>query len=119
MNSCVIPILPQDRLLRCGTTTATYFGSLHLEGTKILGDTVHARGQRALVGKVNMIANCPSYYQEASLEDSLRETEEFILYIKNLKVRFFFFFKCGTRIIPLALRHFLLLFIRRSDMGLH
>lgn len=90
MNSCVIPILPQDRLLRCGTTTATYFGSLHLEGTKILGDTVHARGQRALVGKVNMIANCPSYYQEASLEDSLRETEEFILYIKNLKVRFFF-----------------------------
>lgn len=74
-----------DRLLRCGTTTATYFGSLHLEGTKILGDTVHARGQRALVGKVNMIANCPSYYQEASLEDSLRETEEFILYIKNLK----------------------------------
>ncbi|XP_063608766.1 guanine deaminase-like [Penaeus indicus] len=73
-----------DRLLRCGTTTASYFGSLHLEGTKILGDTVLARGQRALVGKVNMLMNCPSYYQEASIEDSLRETEEFILYIKNL-----------------------------------
>lgn len=87
INSRPIQTLLQDRLLRCGTTTASYFGSLHLEGTKILGDTVLARGQRALVGKVNMLMNCPSYYQEASVEDSLRETEELIVYIKNLKVR--------------------------------
>lgn len=40
------------RLLANGTTTATYFGSLHLEPNKILVDTIIKLGQRAVVGKV-------------------------------------------------------------------
>nr|XP_027212142.1 guanine deaminase-like [Penaeus vannamei] len=76
-----------DRVLRCGTTTASYFASMHLEATKILSDIILERGQRALVGKVNMMVNCPDYYRELSVEDSVKKTEEFILYVRSLKVR--------------------------------
>ncbi|XP_071547984.1 guanine deaminase-like isoform X1 [Panulirus ornatus] len=72
-----------ERIVRNGTTTASYFASLHLPASKVLADVVHARGQRALVGKVNMIVNCPEYYQESSIEESLAETEELICYIAN------------------------------------
>lgn len=74
-----------DRVLRCGTTTASYFASMHLEATKILSDIILERGQRALVGKVNMMVNCPDYYRELSVEDSVKKTEEFILYVRSLK----------------------------------
>ncbi len=43
------------RLLANGTTTATYFGSLHLEPNKVLVDTIIALGQRAVVGKVRCV----------------------------------------------------------------
>lgn len=39
-----------ERVLNFGTTTCCYYGSLHLEATKILADIVHERGQRAFVG---------------------------------------------------------------------
>ena len=42
------------RFLANGTTTATYFGTIHLEANKILVDSIIALGQRAVVGKVNM-----------------------------------------------------------------
>ncbi|KAG0719322.1 Guanine deaminase [Chionoecetes opilio] len=74
-----------DRMLRNGTTTASYFATAHLPATKVLAATVAAKGQRALVGKVNMMMNCPENYREASLEECLRETEEFIIYTKNLQ----------------------------------
>lgn len=40
------------RFLANGTTTAMYYGSLHLEPNKVLVDTIQALGQRAVVGKV-------------------------------------------------------------------
>lgn len=73
-------------MLRNGTTTASYFASAHLLATKILATTVADKGQRAFVGKVNMMVNCPENYRESSVEESLRETEELILYIRNLQV---------------------------------
>lgn len=73
-----------DRLVCNGTTTATYFASIHLPATKVLANVVQAKGQRALVGKVSMLVNSPDYYRESSLQDSVRENEEFIHYIKNL-----------------------------------
>lgn len=73
-----------DRLLRNGTTTASYFASLHLPATKILADTVKEKGQRGLVGKVSMLMNSPDYYKENSLEESVKENEEFILYVRSL-----------------------------------
>lgn len=60
---------------------------MHLEATKILSDIILERGQRALVGKVNMMVNCPDDYRELSVEDSVKETEDFILYVRSLKVR--------------------------------
>ncbi|KAK8381079.1 hypothetical protein O3P69_008164 [Scylla paramamosain] len=74
-----------DRMLRNGTTTASYFATVHLAATKVLAATAAAKGQRALVGKVNMLMNCPENYREESVEESLRETEEFISYTKSLK----------------------------------
>lgn len=76
----------QERLLRNGTTTAAYFGTIHLEGSKILADVVHDKGQRALIGKVNMMRNCPEYYREMSVQDSIRDTEEFIRYVRGIQV---------------------------------
>ncbi|KAK4319257.1 hypothetical protein Pmani_009795 [Petrolisthes manimaculis] len=74
-----------DRTLRNGTTTASYFATAHLEATKILANAVATRGQRALVGKVNMLHNCPPNYREDSVEQSIQETEQFITYVNNMK----------------------------------
>lgn len=74
-----------DRMLRNGTTTASYFATVHLAATKVLAMTVAAKGQRALVGKVNMLMNCPENYREESVEESIRETEEFINFTKDLE----------------------------------
>ncbi|KAL6305304.1 Metallo-dependent hydrolase [Sparassis latifolia] len=72
------------RIIDYGTTTCCYFGSLHLESTKILAEIVHAHGQRALVGKCNMDYNCPDYYIEPSPEASIAATEELIAHIRAL-----------------------------------
>ncbi|KAL3455929.1 hypothetical protein BJX64DRAFT_297136 [Aspergillus heterothallicus] len=72
-----------DGFIEQGVTTAAYYGSLHLEATKILLDTCIAKGQRALVGKCNMNRNAPEYYRDGSVEASLHETEEFIAYTRE------------------------------------
>lgn len=65
------------RFLSNGTTTATYFGSLHLEPNKVLVDSVLALGQRAVIGKVNMDRESPDSYMEPT-EQGLLEAEEFV-----------------------------------------
>lgn len=70
------------RLVSLGTTTANYFGTLHLEPTKVLVDVLCERGQRAIVGKVCMDTNCPSDYQQ-TVEENLQETRALLQYIKN------------------------------------
>jgi len=42
-----------------GTTTCSYFATLHLEASKLLVDIVREQGQRAYVGKVSMDRNSP------------------------------------------------------------
>ena len=78
------PVLVND-LLRAGTTTATYFATLHQEASKILARTCMAAGQRALVGRVVMDdpSTCPSYYRDASADQAVRETREFIEYVRQ------------------------------------
>lgn len=39
------------RTLSCGTTTACYFATIHLEATKLLAKIAAQLGQRALIGK--------------------------------------------------------------------
>lgn len=69
-----------DRLISDGTTTANYMATIHPETTKALVDIIVARGQRALVGKVNQDRNSSKGLNEHT-ETSLRETEAVIHYI--------------------------------------
>ncbi|KAL4787177.1 hypothetical protein BJX76DRAFT_319096 [Aspergillus varians] len=73
-----------DDFLRQGITTASYYSSRHLEGTKILANICHTKGQRVFVGKCNMDRNAPDYIREQSAAESLRETEECIRHIHGL-----------------------------------
>lgn len=70
--------------LRQGITTASYYSSRHVEGTKILAEICHRKGQRAFVGKCNMDRNAPDYIREEDAAVSLRETEECIQHIRGL-----------------------------------
>jgi guanine deaminase len=73
-----------DCFLKQGVTTASYYGSLHGEATKILATICLQKGQRALVGKCNMDRNAPDYYKDTSAEESLQVTEDFISHIRSL-----------------------------------
>jgi guanine deaminase len=69
--------------LSSGTTTAFYYGTIHLEATQALADACAQQGQRGFVGKVNMDQHSMDGYVE-STEESLRDTETFIQYVKSL-----------------------------------
>ncbi|PTB63457.1 Metallo-dependent hydrolase [Trichoderma citrinoviride] len=71
-------------MLRQGVTTASYYGSLHGEATRVLASTCLRAGQRALIGKCNMDRNSPSFYCEASAEESVAATRECIRHIKSI-----------------------------------
>lgn len=75
-----------DGLLANGTTTALYFGTVHLPATQILADICLRRGQRALVGRVAMddARQCPPYYRDASAEIAIAETRAFIDYVRSM-----------------------------------
>jgi len=70
--------------LDSGTTTASYFATIHCQSTKLLANICKQEGQRAFVGKVCMDRNSPDNYSE-STDDSLASTKEFIASIADLK----------------------------------
>ncbi|XP_028038917.1 guanine deaminase isoform X2 [Bombyx mandarina] len=73
-----------QRLLKNGTTTACYFGSLHLDGTLELVKSVLKYHQRAFVGKVSMnLQNDAGYYN--STEKELQDAEEFVQKVLDYK----------------------------------
>ena len=73
-------------LLANGTTTAVYFGSIHLPATRCLADICLARSQRALIGRVAMDHpdECPPYYRDASAASAAADTREFIAYVRGM-----------------------------------
>jgi guanine deaminase len=71
-----------DRLLKNGSTTVSYFATIHLEATKYLHDLCVNAGQRALIGKVCMDRNGADHYVEPSAQQSLADTESLIEYSK-------------------------------------
>ncbi|CAG8788433.1 10682_t:CDS:2, partial [Racocetra fulgida] len=73
-----------NQLLRCGTTTAVYYATIHLESSKYLADVVQQKGQRGFIGKVNMDRNNPHDYVE-TMESSVRDTVQFVKYIQSLE----------------------------------
>ena len=77
-SHCVAGFLQQ------GVTTASYYGSLHGEATRILADVCLEKGQRALVGKCNMNRHSPDWYRDSSVEDSLQQTRELIQHIQRI-----------------------------------
>lgn len=74
----------QQRTLNCGTTTASYFATVHKAAAEILADIVELSGQRAFIGKVNMDCYSPDNYCETTAA-SLKATEEFILNVQKRK----------------------------------
>lgn len=73
-------------LLANGTTTAVYYGSIHLPATQRLADICLRRSQRALIGRVAMDdpIQCPPYYRDASAAAALADTSRFIDYVRRL-----------------------------------
>ena len=69
--------------LRNGSTTVSYFATIHTPAAKLLVDIVRERGQRALVGKVNMDRNAPDFYIETT-QESLDSTQDFVDYVLGL-----------------------------------
>ncbi|KAF7294810.1 hypothetical protein MIND_01018700 [Mycena indigotica] len=72
------------RIIDSGTTTCCYFGTIHLEGTKVLANIVHSLGQRAFVGKCNMDSNSPDHYIEPTVEASISATKSLVAHIERL-----------------------------------
>ena len=72
------------RSLACGTTTASYYATIHCDSSAILARLVLEKGQRAFIGKVNMDMNSPDYYIETT-SNSLSETRSFVENILSLK----------------------------------
>ncbi|KAI1299764.1 hypothetical protein F5Y03DRAFT_365608 [Xylaria venustula] len=73
-----------DGFLQQGITTASYYGSIHTEATNILSDLCLEKGQRAFVGKCNMNRDAPDYYRDATVECSLNETKECLVYVRKI-----------------------------------
>lgn len=69
---------------RVQTTMCCWYGTLHLEGTKVLADIANELGQRAYVGKCNMDRESAPTYQESSAQASLQDTLSFISHVEAL-----------------------------------
>ncbi|GMF26452.1 unnamed protein product [Phytophthora lilii] len=72
------------RHLNNGTTTCSYFATVHLEACKVLTDILERVGQRGFVGKVNMDRNASAGLQEDT-QTSIDNTREFVRYVQNKK----------------------------------
>ena len=71
------------RHLKCGTTFASYFATIHNRASKELVDIIQTVGQRAYVGKVNMDRNAPDFYIEKT-DEGCDHTENFIQHVLSL-----------------------------------
>ena len=67
-----------DDLLAGATTRACVFATIHVDATILLMDILERTGIRAMVGKVNMDRNCPSFLCEGSAEKSMEETKRWL-----------------------------------------
>jgi guanine deaminase len=75
-----------EGLLANGTTTAVYFGTIHLAATRTLAEICLRRSQRALIGRVAMDdpAQCPGFYRDSSAAVAEAETRAFISYVRSM-----------------------------------
>lgn len=83
-----LPLLAQavSRSLSHGTTTASYFSTVHVPATNLLALICRHRGQRALVGRVCMDCpdTCPDALRDESAAEGVRRSRESIEYCRAL-----------------------------------
>ncbi|KAF8427761.1 hypothetical protein EV426DRAFT_682828 [Tirmania nivea] len=77
-----------NRVVNCtlshGTTTASYYTTIHVPATNLLSKICHKKGQRAFIGRVCMDVNCPDYYKDESVLTAVANTKATIDYIKSI-----------------------------------
>lgn len=66
-----------DELLRCGTTTAMVYCTVHRESVDAFFEASEARNLRMVAGKVLMDRNCPNFLRDTA-EGGIRDSEELI-----------------------------------------
>ncbi|MDN5844305.1 MAG: guanine deaminase [Alcaligenaceae bacterium] len=66
-----------DELLRCGTTTALVYCTVHLGSAQAFFTESHARNLRMVAGKVMMDRNCPEFLRDTP-ESGARDSEALI-----------------------------------------
>lgn len=66
-----------DELLRCGTTTAMVFCTVHKESAEAFFAESESRNLRMVAGKVLMDRNCPAFLRDCA-ESGARDTEALI-----------------------------------------
>lgn len=73
------------RTLSNGTTTASYYATIHVPATNLLADICQTRGQRAFVGRVCMNSTLsPEYYRDESAEAVVQKTRQCIDHVKHI-----------------------------------
>jgi guanine deaminase len=79
-----------------GTTTASYFATIHVPATNLLATLCHTLGQRALIGRICM--DHPhalvDYYRDKSTSSALKDTHTVIAHIQELDPR-------GESVVPI------------------
>ncbi|GAX08056.1 guanine deaminase [Secundilactobacillus silagincola] len=75
-----------QELLANGTTTVLYFGTIHNTANLELAKACIQHGQRGFIGKVAMDNpdQTPDYYQDASAQVAVDQTEQFIQQLNEL-----------------------------------
>lgn len=68
----------RDDLVRCPTTRAVMFATLHRDATLHLMDLMEESGIVTFIGKVNMDRNAPDILREESAEASLADTRRWL-----------------------------------------
>ena len=66
-----------DELLRCGTTTAMVYCTVHRESVDAFFEASSARNLRMAAGKILMDRNCPDFLRDTA-EGGVRDSEELI-----------------------------------------
>ncbi|KAK9473893.1 uncharacterized protein V1510DRAFT_412990 [Dipodascopsis tothii] len=69
------------RTLSHGTTTASYYATVHADATNVLADLALAAGQRAFVGRCCMDANSPAFYCDETVEAAQEATKAVVDHI--------------------------------------
>jgi guanine deaminase len=75
-----------SRTLSYGTTTASYYATIHVPATNLLATLAFNLGQRAFIGRVCMDNpdTCPDYYRDESTEETLKATHATIEHCRSL-----------------------------------